>query len=155
MNRSLRSPRATVPTPSTCFQSGTPTQLSRESFTPLPPFCGFRFCERGSLPSPFCGFCFCERGSLPSPFCSFCFCEKVSLSLSPFCGFRFCERGSLSLPHDRISVLWPSALNGKRDRVKIQTFRPHCISSHRNLALTTGFREKALQTVWSGGLMND
>ncbi|GBM21722.1 hypothetical protein AVEN_118258-1 [Araneus ventricosus] len=30
------------------FQNGTPNPLSRESFTS--PFCGFRFCERGSLP---------------------------------------------------------------------------------------------------------
>ncbi|GBO19307.1 hypothetical protein AVEN_9030-1 [Araneus ventricosus] len=40
----------------------------------------------------------------------------------PFCGFRFCERGSLFLTHDRISVLWPRMPNGKRDRMKIQTF---------------------------------
>ncbi|GBO09323.1 hypothetical protein AVEN_2998-1 [Araneus ventricosus] len=33
------------------------------------------------------------------------------ISPPPFCCFRFCERASLPLPHDLISVLWPSAPN--------------------------------------------
>ncbi|GBN96802.1 hypothetical protein AVEN_123933-1 [Araneus ventricosus] len=41
-NRPLPPSRANVPTPP-------PRTLSRERFTPPPPFCGFRFCERGSL----------------------------------------------------------------------------------------------------------
>ncbi|GBO34735.1 hypothetical protein AVEN_235771-1 [Araneus ventricosus] len=56
----------------------------------------------------------------------------------PIYGFRFCERASLPLPHDRTSVLWPSAPNGKRDWMKIQPSRPQCVNSHRILALTTG-----------------
>ncbi|GBO44630.1 hypothetical protein AVEN_67649-1 [Araneus ventricosus] len=60
-------------------------------------------------------------------------------SPSKFCGFRIYERASLSLIHDRISVLWPSAPIGKRDQMKIQTFRPPRANSRRILALTTGF----------------
>ncbi|GBN86271.1 hypothetical protein AVEN_64255-1 [Araneus ventricosus] len=41
-------------------------------------------------------------------------------------------RGSLPLRNDHISG-WSSALNGKRDRMKIQTFRPHRVNSHRIL----------------------
>ncbi|GBM50129.1 hypothetical protein AVEN_63895-1 [Araneus ventricosus] len=36
--------------PSSHLESGTPIQLSRARFTPPPPFCGFRFWERGSQP---------------------------------------------------------------------------------------------------------
>ncbi|GBM39065.1 hypothetical protein AVEN_190210-1 [Araneus ventricosus] len=49
-NRSLQSPRATMPTPPSAFKTGPPASFSRESFTPSSPFCGFRFCETGSLP---------------------------------------------------------------------------------------------------------
>ncbi|GBN01546.1 hypothetical protein AVEN_109136-1 [Araneus ventricosus] len=48
-SRSLQSPSATMPTPPPAFKTGSPSTLFRESYTPHPPFCSFRFCERGSL----------------------------------------------------------------------------------------------------------
>ncbi|GBN93134.1 hypothetical protein AVEN_138828-1 [Araneus ventricosus] len=54
-------------------------------------------------------------------------------SPSPFCCFRFCEIGSFPFPHDRIPVLRPKAPNGKRDQMKIQTFRPYRANSHWTL----------------------
>ncbi|GBN42612.1 hypothetical protein AVEN_48398-1 [Araneus ventricosus] len=69
---------------------------------------------------------------------------------APFCGFRYCERASLPLPHDRISVLLPSAPNRKRDWMKIQPSRPQCVNSHRILALTAGFGP--FHSIWSGAL---
>ncbi|GBM84653.1 hypothetical protein AVEN_136683-1 [Araneus ventricosus] len=49
-NRPLQFPRATVPPTPSAFKTGHPAPLSRETFTPPLPFCGFRFCERASLP---------------------------------------------------------------------------------------------------------
>ncbi|GBN03202.1 hypothetical protein AVEN_36777-1 [Araneus ventricosus] len=92
-HRSLQCPRATVLTPPPAFKKRPPAPLSRKSFTPPPPFSGFRFCERRSLPFPTNG---------------------------------------------HISIL-SSAPNGKRGQMKIQTFRPYRINSHRILELTTGF----------------
>ncbi|GBM60134.1 hypothetical protein AVEN_38466-1 [Araneus ventricosus] len=60
-------------------------------------------------------------------------------SPSPFWVFRFCQRRSLPLPDDRISVLWTSATNAKRYRIKLQTFGPHRANSRRNLLLSTDF----------------
>ncbi|GBO03622.1 hypothetical protein AVEN_33160-1 [Araneus ventricosus] len=67
------------------------------------------------------------------------FLERVSFLPPPFCSSLFCETGSLPLTYDRISVLWPSAPNGNPNRMKIQTFRPHCTNTHWILALAAGF----------------
>ncbi|GBM76394.1 hypothetical protein AVEN_48386-1 [Araneus ventricosus] len=67
---------------------------------------------------------------------------------SPFCGFRFVREARSSLIHNRISVLWPSAPNGKRERRKIQTLRPHRANSQRILALTTSFG--VMSSKWCG-----
>ncbi|GBN68064.1 hypothetical protein AVEN_39517-1 [Araneus ventricosus] len=76
------------------------------------------------------------RATMPTPLSGF---TREFPSPSPFCDFRICERGSLPLNHDRISDLCPSTPNGKRERTKIQPFRPYRAIAHRILALTTGF----------------
>ncbi|GBM35572.1 hypothetical protein AVEN_121029-1 [Araneus ventricosus] len=45
----LQSPRATVPTPPPAFRTGSQPRFP-ERASLLPPVCGLRFCERGSLP---------------------------------------------------------------------------------------------------------
>ncbi|GBN65466.1 hypothetical protein AVEN_99509-1 [Araneus ventricosus] len=73
----------------------------------------------GSLQSV-CQVCYSSRfqNGLPRP----AFPRDLH-SPPPYCGFRFCERGSHPLT-DRISVLRTSALNEKRDWMKIQAFHP-------------------------------
>ncbi|GBM16359.1 hypothetical protein AVEN_28319-1 [Araneus ventricosus] len=51
----------------------------------------------------------------------------LSIEVHPIKHFVIFE---LLLTHDRISVLWPDVPNGKWDRMKIQTFRPHDEDSH-------------------------
>ncbi|GBN03204.1 hypothetical protein AVEN_36779-1 [Araneus ventricosus] len=87
----------------------------------------------------------CPRVTVPTPLPAFKKGPPTPLSgksftpPSPFSGFRFCERRLLPFPtNDHISIL-SSAPNGKRSQMKIQTFRPHRINSHRILASTTGF----------------
>ncbi|GBM35813.1 hypothetical protein AVEN_43506-1 [Araneus ventricosus] len=43
-------PRAIVPTSLPASKMRSPDPLSRKSLTSPPPFCGFRFCERASIP---------------------------------------------------------------------------------------------------------
>ncbi|GBM52733.1 hypothetical protein AVEN_188464-1 [Araneus ventricosus] len=59
-NRSLQSPRATVPTPPPAFETAPRPSFARELHSPSP-FCGFRFYVRASLPFSRIVFQFFER----------------------------------------------------------------------------------------------
>ncbi|GBN60923.1 hypothetical protein AVEN_91912-1 [Araneus ventricosus] len=60
----------------------------------------------------------------------------------------------IKLKYDPRTSLAPEtgAPNGNPDRKKIQTFRPHRVSLHRILALTTGFGTTGSK--WCGALVN-
>ncbi|GBM89416.1 hypothetical protein AVEN_187180-1 [Araneus ventricosus] len=60
-NRSLQSPRATVPASFTTFKAGPPAPLSRERFTPPPTFWVFAFVRKHRFPFPTIVFQFNNR----------------------------------------------------------------------------------------------
>ncbi|GBO33628.1 hypothetical protein AVEN_30321-1 [Araneus ventricosus] len=124
--------RATVPTPLSAFKTGSPAPLPRENISPLPPFCGFRFCETGLLPLTH------DRISdlwLSAPNGKWDRQKIPNISTTPRRTENGTGRKSKHFDH--------TPPNGKRDRKKIQTFRQHRANSHRILALATVSERRA------------
>ncbi|GBO27543.1 hypothetical protein AVEN_175221-1 [Araneus ventricosus] len=59
-----------------------------------------------------------SRATVPTPPLAFKAGSRELYSSSLILWFCFCEKFSLLLTRDRISVLWPNTLNGKRDNHK-------------------------------------